>query len=192
MNDSQILILLQEAKRIGEDFLKKDAIKYSANSDNNEDVLISFLNKAGNNLGMNFELIHHKGHAFPDVTIKNTGYGIELKGARSSKKFNGNSVFGSTLVPNLKKIFLFYWISSEKFIGYKDYFECIDTPVVTHSPRFRLDPNLAPENRMFGSEPHQVGTVEDIIFSGESIDSDFFGFARENGFLIKKLKNQTN
>lgn len=24
------------------------------------------------------------------------------------------------------------------------------------------------------------------------VDSDFFGFARENGFLIKKLKNQTN
>jgi len=118
------------------------------------------------------EVIHHGGHSFPDVTIKNTGVGIELKGSESSRRFNGNSVVASTMIPGLKKIYLLYWVSQTNEVGYRDYFECVPTPVVTHSPRFQLDIDLKPTDSMFGLESGKAGNVSELIFGSHGIDSD--------------------
>jgi hypothetical protein len=117
-------------------------------------------------------LVHHGGHAFPDVTIKKSQIGIELKGSSSQRKFNGNSVVASTMQPNLKKIFILYWIGTPGEIGYRDYFECVATPVVTHSPRFQLDIDLKLSESMFGVEKSKVGTVAEVIFDEKGINSE--------------------
>jgi hypothetical protein len=115
--------------------------------------------------------VYHGGHAFPDVSIKNSNIGIELKGSTSNRKFNGNSVVASTMLPNLKKIFLMYWIGTTGEIGYRDYFECVSTPVVTHSPRFQLDIDLKEGQSMFGNTPGKIGGTETVIFGPKGIDS---------------------
>ena len=91
-----------------------------------EIFLVSLIKKAMDELGYGPERVqYHGGHTFPDVSIAGTGFGIELKGAKSSRKFNGNSVMAGTMLPNLTKIYLMYWIEASKEIGFKDYFECV-------------------------------------------------------------------
>jgi hypothetical protein len=72
----------------------------------------------------------------------------------------------------LKKVFLMYWIGDDKEVGYRDYFECVATSVVTHSPRFQLDIDLDSNKSMFGTGDDKVGLVDDVIFGGKSINSD--------------------
>jgi len=117
-------------------------------------------------------IIHHGGHSFPDVSIKNSNIGIELKGSASSRRFNGNSVVASTMLPNLKKIYLFYWIGMTGELGFRNYFDCVSTPVVTHSPRFQLDIDLKPSQSMFGLASGKVGEIESVIFGLNGIDSN--------------------
>ncbi|APB99712.1 hypothetical protein A4F89_10380 [Polynucleobacter asymbioticus] len=138
-----------------------------------EIFLVSLLKQACASLDLDENIIiHHGGHSFPDVTILHSHFGIEIKGAKAHRSFNGNSVIASTMKTGLKKVFLMYWIGDDREVGYRDYFECVATPVVTHSPRFQLDIDLAPSNSMFGDGADKVGLVEDIIFGGKNIDSE--------------------
>ena len=173
LTSKDISQVLELACSMGEDSIKLGTAPPYSDSIVSEDFLVSLLKKAMIQLGHDAnKLVHHKGHAFPDVSIKGTTVGIELKGASSNRKFNGNSVVGSTMLPNLKTIFLMYWIGNAGDIGYKDYFDCVATPVVTHSPRFQLDIDLSKESSMFGTGPDKVGTVDDVIFPPEGIDSE--------------------
>jgi hypothetical protein len=130
-----------------------------------ENFLINLIKDAMKDCGFDESLvIHHGGHAFPDVTIETTTIGIELKGTTSHHKFNGNSVVASTMRPSLTKIYLLYWIGQEKEIGLRDYFDCVAYPVVTHSPRFQLDIDLQLGESMFGTQKGKIGKVEDVIF----------------------------
>ena len=165
--------VLALACNIGMQAIKNNEAPCYSDSIISETFLISLIKKAMDELAYNSEIVHyHGGHTFPDVSIMGTGFGIELKGAKSSRKFNGNSVMAGTMLPNLTKIYLMYWIESSKEIGFKDYFECVATPVVTHSPRFQLDIDLNKEFSMFGTSAEKVGTIDDIIFSPNGIDSE--------------------
>lgn len=138
-----------------------------------EDFLVSLLKDACTSLGVDPNAItHHRGHSFPDVTIQSTPFGIEIKGAKAHRSFNGNSVIAGTMKTGLKKVFLMYWIGDDKEVGYRDYFECVATSVVTHSPRFQLDIDLDSNKSMFGAGDDKVGLVDDVIFGGKSINSD--------------------
>jgi len=165
--------ILSLAVQKGNQILQTDKAPIYGDSIVCENFLVSLLQDACTKLGLDETLIsHHGGHSFPDVTLRNTHYGIEIKGAKAHRSFNGNSVIASTMRTGLKKVFLMYWIGDDKEVGYRDYFECVATPVVTHSPRFQLDIDLAPSNSMFGDGADKVGLVEDIIFGGKSIDSE--------------------
>ena len=165
--------ILSLAVQKGNQILQTDKAPAYGDSLVCENFLVSLLQDACTALGLDETLIsHHGGHSFPDVTLRGTHYGIEIKGAKAHRSFNGNSVIASTMKAGLKKVFLMYWIGDDKEVGYRDYFECVATPVVTHSPRFQLDIDLEPSKSMFGSGADKVGLVEDIIFSGSSIDSE--------------------
>ncbi len=169
----QISKVLDLACGLGKEALQNGGAPSYSDSTVSEDFLVSLIKKAMIKSGYDpSKVIHHKGHAFPDVSIAGSGVGIELKGATSNRKFNGNSVVASTMLPNLKKIFLMYWIGSIGDIGCKDYFDCVATPVVTHSPRFQLDIDLDKESSMFGTGSEKVGAIDDIIFSTNGIDSE--------------------
>lgn len=172
INIEDIELIISEAVRIGNDMIQSDIAPAYSDSSVSEDFLVDILKKAAKSLGYDEDIItHHGGHAFPDVTVRNSCVGIELKGTTSHRKFNGNSVVASTMKKGLKKIFLFYWIGVDKEIGYRDYFDSVPNPVVTHSPRFFLDIDLSPSDSMFGNGNGKVGTVDEIIF-GDSINSE--------------------
>jgi hypothetical protein len=138
-----------------------------------EKFMVELLREAAESQGLDPNwIIHHGGHSFPDVSIKNSNIGIELKGSASSRRFNGNSVVASTMLPNLKKIYLFYWIGTTGELGFRNYFDCVSTPVVTHSPRFQLDIDLKPSQSMFGLASGKVGEIESVIFGLNGIDSN--------------------
>ncbi|WP_438980112.1 hypothetical protein [Polynucleobacter sp.] len=169
----EISKVLDLACEMGREAIKNKSAPSYSDSTVSEEFLVDLLKQAMAQLGYDANLVnHHGGHAFPDVSITGSGVGIELKGATSNRKFNGNSVVASTMLPNLKKIFLMYWIGSAGDIGYKDYFDCVATPVVTHSPRFQLDIDLDKNASMFGTDPDKVGTIDDVIFTGNGIDSE--------------------
>lgn len=169
----EISKVLELACLIGKKSIESGEAPSYSDSTVSEDFLVVLIKKAMIEQGHDENrVIHHKGHAFPDVSITGTSVGIELKGASSSRKFNGNSVVASTMLPNLKKIYLMYWIGTSGDIGFRDYFDCVATPVVTHSPRFQLDIDLNKNSSMFGSQPGKVGTIEDVIFTEGGIDSE--------------------
>jgi len=171
----KIELILDEAVVIGLSYVRDGRIDYSSNYEKNEDFLVNVLKQAAEICGCDPNIIKHlKGHSFPDVIVEGSSIGIELKGSKSSKKFNGNSISGMALPKNLKlnKIYLFYWISDDQILNYRDYFDCVDEPVVTHSPRFKLDPFLPSDKSMFGDGKDKVGSVSEIIFSNSGIQTD--------------------
>lgn len=169
----EISKVLDLACEMGREAIRSKSAPSYSDSTVSEEFLVDLLKKAMTQLGYDANLVnHHGGHAFPDVSITGSGVGIELKGATSNRKFNGNSVVASTMLPDLKKIFLMYWIGSAGDIGHKDYFDCVATPVVTHSPRFQLDIDLDKNASMFGTGPDKVGTIDDVIFTDNGIDSE--------------------
>jgi len=171
----KIKLILDEAVVIGRSYMRDGLIDYSSNYEQNEDFLVLLLKQAAETCGCDPNIIKHlKGHSFPDVIVEGSSIGIELKGSKSSKKFNGNSISGMALPKNVKlnKIYLFYWINDDKILDYRDYFDCVDEPVVTHSPRFKLDPFLPSDKSMFGYGIDKVGSVSEIIFSNNGIQTD--------------------
>lgn len=168
--------ILQQTCTIAINKINNDAIQYSrTNSSQNELFLVNCLNEAFQQQGFKPEdwmIYENNSHGFPDVLIRNTKIGIELKGAMTGNTFNGNSIFGSTLRKGLDRIFILYWISDQKLVGFDDYFNCVEDAVVTHSPRFRLKINLPATERMFGQDEHQVGSIQDVVFNQDGIQVD--------------------
>jgi hypothetical protein len=174
LTDKDIEGVLQVAVQLGLKRIENgDAPDYS-NSTVSENFLTCLIKSAMTQCGFDSTLVeHHGGHSFPDVTIKNSQIGIELKGALGAHKFNGNSVAGGTMKLSLTKIYLFYWIGKDGIVGFRDYFDCVAFPVVTHSPRFQLDINLEPGMSMFGDGAGKVGKVDEVIFRGQKgMDSE--------------------
>jgi hypothetical protein len=90
------------------------------------------------------------GHKFPDIIVKNI-YGIEVKTTKADKwTSTGNSVFESTRVEDVEKIYIFF----AKLINpigfrYKPYQECLHDIAVTHSPRYLIDMDLKKGDTIF-------------------------------------------
>jgi len=98
--------VLDLACEMGREAIKNKSAPSYSDSTVSEEFLVDLLKKAMAQLGYDANLVnHHGGHAFPDVSITGSGVGIELKGASANRKFNGNSVVASTMLPNLKRSF---------------------------------------------------------------------------------------
>ena len=163
--------VIEAAIKSGIADITSGAVQYSRSSIDNEEFCVSLLKKAASSLGIDPEIvIHHGGHTFPDVSIAGTKIGIELKGSRSGHTFLGNSVIASTMLPDLEKIYVFYWIDDQKIFGYRDYFECVSGAQVTHSPRFVLDIEADSTECIFGNTPDKVGTISDVCFGKSGIN----------------------
>lgn len=163
--------IIKHATSIGIARIANGVTKYSKSSKENEEFCVSILKEAANSNGIDPErIIHHGGHTFPDVSIAGTKIGIELKGSRTGHAFLGNSVIASTMLPDLEKIYVFYWIDDQKIIGYRDYFECVSGAQVTHSPRFVLDIEADSTECIFGNTPDKVGTISDVCFGKSGIN----------------------
>lgn len=90
------------------------------------------------------------GQKFPDI-IANKFYGIEVKTTTQNHwKTTGNSVLESTRVDNVERIFmLFAKLADPIEFRCRPYEEVLSEVVVTHSPRYLIDMNLAPGKTIF-------------------------------------------
>ncbi len=107
--------------------------------------------------GIHAEIQYEQGsHTFPDIVLvfdNGDKYGIEVKsstGTGRSWKINGNSVLGSTKEDVIDTYVMF----GKTAIGHqafrcKRYEDCVADVAVTHSPRYRIDMDLAPGTTFF-------------------------------------------
>lgn len=107
--------------------------------------------------GIHAEIQYEQGsHTFPDIVLvfdNGDKYGIEVKsstGTGRSWKINGNSVLGSTKEAVIDTYVMF----GKTALGHqafrcKRYEDCVADVAVTHSPRYRIDMDLAPGTTFF-------------------------------------------
>lgn len=96
-------------------------------------------------------------HVFPDVIVDfgvNGRYGLEVKSSSSvtskSWKINGNSVLGSTK----QAVIDTYIVFGKTALGHQEfrckrYEEAVSNVGVTHSPRYMIDMDIAPDETFF-------------------------------------------
>ena len=90
------------------------------------------------------------GQKFPDI-IANRFFGVEVKTTtRDHWTTTGNSVMEGTRVDGIEKIYmLFGKMSTPVEFRCRPYEECLSEVVVTHSPRYMIDMNLAEGQTIF-------------------------------------------
>jgi hypothetical protein len=161
--------LLEAACAEGNRRLNRGTVNYSSNSNKNEEFVVDLLISAAPSVGIDPAAIHHLGgKSFPDVHIVGSNIGIELKGSQKGGAITGNSIFSGTMVEDLEKVFLLYWIDDRKpKLGYRDYFDCVFDAKVTHSPRFALQVDLPNGKSMFGKGSGQLGFEASDWLTGE-------------------------
>lgn len=89
-------------------------------------------------------------HAFPDIVAKKL-FGVEVKMTISDKWIStGNSVLESTRVSDVETIYMFFGKFGNDFDAkYRKYQDCLYDVGVTHSPRYKIDMNLADNASIF-------------------------------------------
>lgn len=105
------------------------------------------------------------GQKFPDIIAKKY-YGIEVKTTTQNHwKTTGNSVLESTRVEDVERIFmLFAKLASPIEFRCRPYEECLSEVVVTHSPRYLIDMNLAIGKTIFD----KINTPYDVLRKKEN------------------------
>lgn len=90
------------------------------------------------------------GISFPDI-IANNYYGVEVKTTvKNHWKTTGNSVLETTRREDIEKIFLLFGkLGDPVEFRCRAYEECLSEVVVTHSPRYLIDMNLASDKTIF-------------------------------------------
>lgn len=169
ITEAVVEAILKDACDDGNKKLRRKEASYSEDSHKNEKFMVSLLEAAARRQGFPRDAINHlAGKSFPDVHLKGSRIGIELKGSRKGGTITGNSIFAGSMVENLSKVYLFYWIDDrEPQLGFRDYFECVFDAKVTHSPRFALQVDLPIEESMFGAQSGQLGFTAEDWLSGE-------------------------
>ena len=151
--------LLTAACKEGNSRLGHHGIGYSDDSKKNERFIVEVLKSVAPSVGIKAASIKHLGgKAFPDVLIEGTRIGVELKGSLRGGAITGNSIYSSSMVENLDKVYMLFWINDRTpKLGFRDYFDCVFDAKVTHSPRFALRVDLPTGESMFGSGSKQLG-----------------------------------
>lgn len=103
----------------------------------------------GTSFENNIELV--SGHAFPDISIKYSVYGVEVKKTDKNKwTSTGNSVLESTRIQSIKKIYVFFGKLAKPIdFKFKLYQDCLVDIAVTHSPRYRISMELEKGKTIF-------------------------------------------
>lgn len=91
------------------------------------------------------------GYSFPDIILKNTVYGVEIKSTqKDSWTSTGSSIVESTRCSNTERIYmLFGKLGGQPEFRCKPYQSCLSSIAVTHSPRYLIDMQLNEEQTIF-------------------------------------------
>lgn len=91
------------------------------------------------------------GQSFPDIRIRNTEYGVEVKSTQqNSWKSTGSSIVESTRLPDVDRIYmLFGKLGGTPEFKCKPYQDCLYDIAVTHSPRYLINMELQKPSTIF-------------------------------------------
>ena len=169
-SETRVDALLSAACAAGNDRINRNGISYSNDSKKNERFVVEVLRSVAPSVGIPADSIKHLGgRAFPDVLIEGMRVGVELKGSLRGGAITGNSIYSGSMVEDLDKVYLLYWIDDRKpKLGYRDYFDCVFDAKVTHFPRFALQVDLPKGESMFGRGSKQLGFEAADWLSGDS------------------------
>lgn len=89
-------------------------------------------------------------HSFPDIIARKL-YGAEVKMTVGDKWIStGNSVLETTRIASVETIYMFFGKFGKAFdVKYRRYQECLNEVGVTHSPRYKIDMELAKGESIF-------------------------------------------
>ena len=140
-------------------------------------------------LGVNPKVIELvSGHTFPDIILKDTFYGVEVKSTQKDAwTSTGSSIVESTRYSETERVYmLFGKLGGKPEFRCKPYQKCLSNIAVTHSPRYLIDMQLG---------------EKDTIFAKMNKDYDDFRILPENEKIshvrkyylsqAKKRKNET-
>lgn len=93
------------------------------------------------------------GNKFPDIVLdinENKRFGVEVKTTKgNSWKTLGGSIMESTRVQDVERINVLFAKMNPLEIKHKNFEDCIADVAVTHSPRYLIDFEVAPQNTIF-------------------------------------------
>lgn len=119
---------------------------------------------------LNIEVKYTEGsHIFPDIVLvfsSGKKYGIEVKCTVSKGKgwkINGNSVMGSTKEPNVEKTYILFGklVAGQYEVRTREYEKCVADVVVTHSPRYKIDMDIAEGDTFFDKSKISYKEIND-------------------------------
>jgi hypothetical protein len=115
-----------------------------------EDIVYDKMTLAAANTEFAGHIEQTGAHAFPDIIARKL-YGVEVKMTIGDKWVStGNSVLETTRVSSVETIFMFFGKFGKSFeVKYRKYQECLSDVGVTHSPRYKIDMNLAAGHSIF-------------------------------------------
>lgn len=178
MNSQQSNALMSNLiKRMKEEVASKNLSFSASNLSGQSEITVKDLLdkfKQENIFNIDEIIFKENSHQFPDIIVKfDQGYslGIEVKSSSTQKSgwsINGNSIVGSTSVDVDETYIIFIKFNSVSGfdVRYALYQDSISDVVVTHSPRYKIDLEMAPENSFF----HKSGiSYENIKNADEPI-----------------------
>ncbi len=192
--------------------LKNESAKNQANylallGNKLEDKVYDILsnNAKGTIFEGSIELI--SGQRFPDIIAKKY-YGVEVKTTKSNHwKSTGSSILESTRVEGIERIFMLFgkMVAPVEFMC-RPYEDCLSEVVVTHSPRYLIDMNLAKGKTIFDKievpydilrkQPNPIKTVLDYYRKQLKAGDDVWYLDQDNNgtstnLIIKMWNNLT-
>ena len=145
------------------------------------------MQKIASSLGMDpnrIDLV--SGHTFPDIILKKTVYGVEVKSTQKDAwTSTGSSIVESTRYNTTQRVYmLFGKLGGKPEFRCKPYQDCLSNIAVTHSPRYLIDMQLR---------------EKDTIFAKMNKDYDDFRILPENEkisyvrkYYLSLVKNRKN
>lgn len=91
------------------------------------------------------------GHIFPDIILKETSYGVEIKSTQQDAwTSTGSSIMERTHAKGVERVYmLFGKLGGNPEFRCKPYQCCLSDIAVTHSPRYLINMNVSKEDNIF-------------------------------------------
>ncbi|HUD44380.1 MAG TPA: hypothetical protein VMR41_02455 [Patescibacteria group bacterium] len=135
------------------------------NGDEFETLVYNNSLKASVNTEFDGHVVQTGPHAFPDIIAKKY-FGLEVKVTKDNKwSSTGNSILETTRVDDVERIYMFFGkLAGGVDIKYRPYQDCLYDIGVTHSPRYKIDMDLAEGHTIFD----KMGVPYDVLRKEEN------------------------
>lgn len=155
MNNTDKLVnsLLSNSIKFMNESVSNNPIDYKSMSGSDiEEFSLASMKEVASSVSFPKERIHLvRNHIFPDILLKETGYGVEIKSTQKDAwTSTGSSIIESSRNEDVERIYmLFGKLGGIPEFRCKPYQQCLSNIAVTHAPRYLIDMNLDQEDSIF-------------------------------------------